>query len=134
RADRRLHSSAWPYRTWCEHCAQRTAMVGAAPRLARGVLCRLVQVRRQMRWCVRDALEPWHRGHVDDVRLPIALDDVDAVEVDAKRLATAPGDFAQLRRWGELLSVFLLLGLVGDARLDTEERVPVREDLPSVDV
>src|SRR6266446_4299551 len=89
-----------------------------------------------MRRPVRDAPAPGDAAHVDDVRLPLALDDVDAVEVDAERLPAAHDDLAQFCRGCERLAV--LLGVAPDdanakaigplIRLDNEQS-PVQERL-----
>src|SRR2546430_7311075 len=49
-----------------------------------------------MRRCIRHALEAGDAGHVYDALFPLALDDVDAVEVDTERAATAQRDFSLL--------------------------------------
>src|SRR3989442_2592751 len=89
-----------------------------------------VEVRRQMRRPVRDAPAPGDAAHVDDVRFPLALDDVDAVEVDAERPAAAPGDLAKLRRGRERLPAFFLFGPRREDLLYAEEPAADRIDLP----
>src|SRR5256886_17523790 len=83
-----------------------------------------------MRRPVRDAPAPGDAAHVDDVWLPLALDDIDAVEVDAERPAAAPGDLAKLRRGRERLPAFFLVGPGREDLLYAEEPVADRIDLP----
>src|SRR3989442_14966982 len=83
-----------------------------------------------MRRPVRDAPAPGDAAHVDDVRFPLALDDIDAVEVDAERPAAAPGDLAKLRRGRERLPAFFLVGPGREDLLYAEEPVADRIDLP----
>src|SRR5436189_2699753 len=73
-----------------------------------------------MRRPVRDAPAPGDAAHVDDVRLPLALDDVDAVEVDAERLPAAHDDLAQFCRGCERLAVLLHVGPGRENFLDAE--------------
>src|SRR2546428_6019691 len=62
-----------------------------------------------MRRCIRHALEAGDAGHVYDVLFPLALDDVDAVEVDTERAATAQRDFSLLGGLRERLTALLRL-------------------------
>src|SRR5437763_16572210 len=61
-------------------------------------LRRVVNVARQEKGRIRDALVPGDTVHVHDVRLPVALDHVHAIKVDLDRAAASPGDITQLRR------------------------------------
>src|SRR5213594_2099876 len=79
---------------------------------------------------VRDALNPGDASDVDDIRLPFALDDVDAVEVDPERPASPQGDLAQFLRQRERFPVFLVLGPRGKDLFDAEEPAADRVDLP----
>src|SRR3989441_5368111 len=75
-------------------------------------------------------LESRDAADVDDTRLPFALDDVDAVEVDPERPAAPQGDLAQFRRQRERFPVFLVLGPRGKDLFDAEEPAADRVDLP----
>src|SRR5437867_5603805 len=78
---------------------------------------------------VRHALEAWDAGHVHDVCLSIALDQVDAVEVDAKRAATAQRDVGLLGRRGEWLAILLRFCSGREHLPDTEEALADHVDL-----
>src|SRR2546422_771969 len=76
-----------------------------------GALRRRQQVRGEQLRRVRDAAAPRDAAHIHDVRLPFALDDVDAVEVDAESPAAAPRDLAQLRTGCERLPATYVAGV-----------------------
>src|SRR5207253_10381828 len=77
-----------------------------------------------------DAAASRDAAHVHDVGLPLALDDVDAVEVDAEGPAAAPRDFAELRTGCERLPAPILLGLRRKHLLDAEQPLAYHVDLP----
>src|SRR5256885_4763477 len=83
-----------------------------------------------MRRPARDAPAPGDAAHVDDVRLPLALDDVDAVEVDAERLPAAHYDLAQFCRGCERLAVLLRVGPGRENFLDAEHPATDHVHLP----
>src|SRR3989442_4001362 len=97
-------------------------MVGGTFRGVIKVLC-------QMQRSVRNTLESGHGRDVDDVRLSLALDDIDAIEVDAERPATAQGDLAQLRRRREGFPGFFLLGQGGENIPYSKKPAPHRAQL-----
>src|SRR5207248_10160663 len=88
------------------------------------------QVGGEMLRRVRDATAARDAAHVNDVGLPLALDDVDAVEVDAEGLAAAPRDLAQFRRRRERLPAPVLLGPGRKHLLDAEQAFADHVDLP----
>ncbi len=79
---------------------------------------------------VRDAAAPRDAAHVHDVGLPLALDDVDAVEVDAEGPAAAPRDVAELRAGCERLPAAILLRSRRKHLLDAEQPLADHVDLP----
>src|SRR5881392_2706263 len=96
---------------------------------AGGALRRRVEVRRQMRRRVRHALEARDAGHIHDVCLSLALDQVDAVQVDTERTATAQGDVGLLGSRGERLAVLLRLRDGREDLPDAEEPLADHVDL-----
>src|SRR5437667_11280110 len=92
-------------------------------------LRRVVNIARQEKGRIRDALVPGDTVHVHDVRLPVALDHVHAVKVDLEGPAASPGDIAQLRRKCEGLAQLLFLGPAWKHLLDPEELPADRVDL-----
>src|SRR5207302_100330 len=97
---------------------------------AGGARRRRQQVRGEQLRRVRDAAAPRDAAHIHDVRLPFALDDVDAVEVDAEGPAAAPRDLAQLRTGCERLPASVLLGPDGKDLFDAEQASTYHVDLP----
>src|SRR5438445_10586849 len=83
-----------------------------------------------MRRPARDAPAPGDAAHVDDVRLPLALDDVDAVDVDAERLSAAHDDLAQFCGGCERLAVLLRVGPGRENFLDAEHPAADHVHLP----
>src|SRR5437867_5626145 len=79
---------------------------------------------------VRDASASRDAAHVHDVGLPLALDDVDAVEVDAEGPAAAPRDVAELRAGCKGLPALVLFGLGWKHLLHAEQPLPDHVDLP----
>src|SRR5438105_1955626 len=120
RAACRSHAGGSPSRLSSDH--RRPESAGGARRRE--------QVRGEPLRRVRDASAPRDAAHVHDVRLPVALDDVDAVEIDAEGPAAALRDVAQLLRRREWLPVFLVLGPRRKDLLDTEQPAADRVDLP----
>src|SRR5258707_13535920 len=98
--------------------------------MAGGTFRSFIKVLCQMQRSVRNTLESGHGRHVDDVRLSLALDDVDAIEVDAERPATAQGDLAQLRRRREGFPVSCLLGQGGKRLLGRKKPAPHSRTFP----
>src|SRR5213594_3556698 len=82
-----------------------------------------------MRWRIRHPLEAGEAGHVYDVQLPLALDEVDAVEVDPERAATAQRDFSLLGGRRERLTVLLRFRPGREDLSDTEEPLADHIDL-----
>src|SRR5438552_10127959 len=82
-----------------------------------------------MRRSIRHALEAGDAGHVHDVQLPLALDEVDAVQVDTERAATAQRDFSLLGGRCERLAVLLRLRPGRENLSDTEEPLTDHIDL-----
>src|SRR5882724_11021730 len=78
---------------------------------------------------VRHALETGDAGHVDYVGPSFALDQVDAIEVDAERSATAQRDVGLLGRRRERLAVFLRLRAGRKDLPDAEEPLADHVDL-----
>src|SRR5437667_10718035 len=93
-------------------------------------LRRVVNVARQEKGRIRDALVPGDTVHVHDVRLPVALDHVHAIKVDLERAAASPGDITQLRRESEWCAQLLFLGPPWRNLLDREALPPEHGDLP----
>src|SRR2546426_4031102 len=92
----------------------------------RGVIKVLCQMQRR----VRNTFESGNARHIDDVRLSRALDDIDAIEVDTERPATAQGDLTQLRLGREGFPVFVLLGPGWKGLLHAEKPAADRVDFP----
>src|SRR5207247_10377321 len=82
-----------------------------------------------MPWCVRHAPAPGYTWDIHDVCATLALDEVDAAEVDAERAGTAPRDVGLLRRGRERLAVFLRLRPGREDLSDTEEPLADHIDL-----
>src|SRR5207244_3106808 len=83
-----------------------------------------------MRRRVRHALEARDAGHIHDVCLSLALDQVDAVQVDTERSATAQRDVGLLGRRRERLAVFLRLRAGRKDLPDAEEPLADHVDPP----
>src|SRR2546429_2557875 len=82
-----------------------------------------------MRRRVRHPLETGDAGHVDHVRPSFALDQVDAIEVDAERTATAQRDVGLLGSRRERLAVLLRLRDGREDLPDAEEPLADHVDL-----
>src|SRR5438876_3610902 len=82
-----------------------------------------------MRRRIRHTLEAGDAGDVYDVCPSLALDEVDAVEIDTERAATAQCDIGLLGGRRERLAVFLRLGPGWKDLPDTEEPLADHIDL-----
>src|SRR5439155_6983986 len=89
-----------------------------------------VEVPRQQDRRVRDALEPGNTAHVNDVRLPFALDDVVSVEVYTERPSAPHGDVVQFRRQRKGFAIFFFLGAPRKDLLHAKELAADCVDLP----
>src|SRR5204863_8833485 len=100
------------------------------PQAPGAALARGDQVAAEMLRRVRGATAARDAAHVNDVGLSLALDDVDAVEVDVEGSAAAPRDLAQFRRRRERLPAPVLLGPGRKHLLDAEQAFADHVDLP----
>src|SRR5947209_3510369 len=82
-----------------------------------------------MRRRVRHTLEARDAGHIHDVCLSLALDQVDAVQVDTERTAAAQRDVGLLGSRGERLAVLLRLRAGREDLPDAEEPLADHVDL-----
>src|SRR2546426_6323951 len=94
-------------------------------------LRRGVDVAREQSRCIRNTLVSGDARHVHDVWPPLALDDVDAVQVDAEGPAAAQREVAQLRGWCEGLSLLLGCGAGWEDLLDPKTWSPITYSLRS---
>src|SRR5207253_7871165 len=94
-----------------------------------GALRSLIQVPRHSSDPVWDASETRKAVHVDDVRSPVAFDDVHAEEIDAEGLAAAQDDPTQLRRGRERLALMAGFRTTLHLRLHAENATADREHL-----